>query len=160
MRSQITAIDPEQPIYHVATLEQTLSESVAPRRFNMAVLGIFAAIALVLAAVGVYGIMAFSVTQRTHEIGVRMALGAERRAVLGLIVRQGLAFTLTGVMIGIGGAWVLTRFLTSFLYAVRPTDPATFLVVSAVLVAVSILATYIPARRATKVDPMVALRYE
>jgi predicted permease len=160
VRGQITAIDPEQPIYHVATLEQTLSESVAPRRFNMTLLGIFAALALVLATVGVYGVMAFSVTQRTHEIGVRMALGAEPRDVLGLIVRQGVTLTLAGVMFGIGGAWALTRFLAGFLYAVRPTDPVIFLLVSAVLVAVSILASYIPARRATKVDPMVALRYE
>ena len=160
VRGQIAAIDSEQPIYHVATLEKTLSESVAPRRFNMALLGIFAALALVLATVGVYGVMAFSVTQRTHEIGIRMALGAERRNILTLIVRQGLALTLAGVVFGIGGAWALTRFLTGFLFAVRPTDPAIFLLVSTVLVAVSILASYIPARRATKVDPLVALRYE
>ncbi|HUI41217.1 MAG TPA: FtsX-like permease family protein, partial [Terriglobia bacterium] len=156
----IAAIDPEQPIYNVTTLEQTLSDSVAPRRFNMLLLGIFAAIALALATVGIYGVMAFSVTQRTHEIGIRMALGAERGDVLGLMVRQGLGMTLAGVVFGVGGAWVLTRFLAGFLYGVRPTDPATFVVVSAVLVAVSMLASYIPARRATRVDPMVALRYE
>jgi len=160
VRGQVTAIDAEQPIYHVATLEQTLSESVAPRRFNMTLLGIFAALALVLATVGAYGVMAFSVTQRTHEIGVRMALGAEPRDVLALIVRQGVTLTLAGVMFGIGGAWALTRFLAGFLYAVRPTDPVIFLLVSAVLAGASILASYIPARRATKVDPMVALRYE
>jgi predicted permease len=160
VRAQVMAIDPAQPIYHVSTLEQTLSDSLAPRRFNMLLLGIFAAIALALATIGIYGVMAFSVTQRTHEIGIRMALGAERNSVLGLIVRQGLRLTLVGVTIGLAGAWGLTRFLTSFLYGVRSTDLATFALVSAALVAVSVLACYIPARRATKVDPMVALRYE
>jgi putative ABC transport system permease protein len=144
----------------VATLEQTLSDSVAPRRFNMLLLGIFAFIALALATVGIYGVMAFSVTQRTHEIGIRMALGAERRDVLGLVVREALRLTLVGILLGVAGAWALTRLLTSFLYAVRPTDPLTFSLVPAGLVAVAILASYVPARRAAKVDPMVALRYE
>ncbi|HLW78507.1 MAG TPA: FtsX-like permease family protein, partial [Terriglobia bacterium] len=160
VRGVVSALDPEQPIYQVATLEQTLADSVAPRRFNMLLLGIFAAIALTLATVGIYGVMAFSVAQRTHEIGIRMALGAERSNVLSLIVRQGLRLTLAGVALGVAAAWALTRFLTSFLYGVRPTDPAIFLLVSAALVAVSILASYIPAWRATKVDPIVALRYE
>jgi ABC-type antimicrobial peptide transport system permease subunit len=160
VRGEIAAIDPGQPIYQVATLEQTLSNSVAPRRFNMLLLGIFAFIALALATVGIYGVMAFSVTLRTHEIGIRMALGAERRDVLGLVVREALRLTLVGILLGVAGAWALTRLLTSFLYDVRPTDPLTFLVVPAGLVAVAILASYIPARRAAKVDPMVALRYE
>jgi predicted permease len=160
VRSQVMAVDSSEPIYHVGTLEQTLSDSLAPRRFNMLLLGIFAGIALALATIGIYGVIAFSVTQRTHEIGIRMALGAQRRDVLRLIVRQGLVLTLAGVAFGVGGAWALTRFLANFLFGVRPTDPATFVVVSAVLVAVSMLANYIPARRATKVDPMVALRYE
>ena len=160
VRGEIAAIDPDQPIYRVATLEQTLSDSVAPRRFNMLLLGIFAFIALALATVGIYGVMAFSVAQRTHEIGIRMALGAERRDVLGLIVREALRLMLAGSLLGVGGAWALTRSLTSFLYDVRPTDPLTFLVVPAGLVAVAIVASYIPARRAAKVDPMVALRYE
>jgi len=160
IRREVAAIDPEQPLYNVTTLERTLSNSVAPRRFNMLLLGIFAAIALTLATVGIYGVMAFSVTQRTHEIGIRMALGAERRDVLGLVVRQGLRLTLTGVIFGVAGTWLLTRFLTGFLYGVRPTDPATFLLVSLVLIAASTLASYVPARRATKVDPMAALRYE
>jgi putative ABC transport system permease protein len=160
VRAQVRAVDPEQPLYHVATLEQVLSESLAPRRFNMLLLGIFAGIALALATVGIYGVMAFSVTQRTHEIGIRMALGAERRNVLGLIVRQGLRLTLFGVVLGVAGAWALTSFLASFLFGVAPRDPATFALVSLALVAVSILACYIPARRATRVDPMVALRYE
>ncbi len=160
VRAQVRAIDPDQPLYHVTTLEQTLSESLAPRRFNVLLLGIFAGIALALATVGIYGVMAFSVTQRTHEIGIRMALGAERRSVLGLIVRQGLRLTLIGVALGVAGAWALTSFLASFLFGVAPRDPATFVLASLTLVAVSILACYIPARRATRVDPMVALRYQ
>jgi len=160
IRREVAAIDPEQPLYDVTTLERTLSNSVAPRRFNMLLLGIFAAIALTLATVGIYGVMAFSVTQRTHEIGIRMALGAERRDVLRLVVLQGLRLTLTSVIFGLAGAWLLTRFLTGFLYGVRPTDPVTFVLVSLVLIAASTLASYVPARRATKVDPMAALRYE
>ena len=160
VRTQVVAVDSSEPIYHVNTMEQTLSDSLAPRRFNMLLLGIFAAIALALATVGIYGVMAFSVTQRTHEIGIRMALGAERSSVLSLIVKQGLRLTLAGVIIGLAGAWALTRFLTSFLYGVRATDVTTFALVSIALVMVSTLASYIPARRATKVDPMMALRYE
>jgi putative ABC transport system permease protein len=160
VRGQVRDVDPDQPLYHVATIEQTLSASLAPQRFNMLLLGIFAGIALTLATVGIYGVMAFSVTQRTHEIGIRMALGAERRSVLGLIVRQGLRLTLIGVALGVAGAWALTSFLASFLFGVAPRDPATFVLVSLALVVVSILACYIPARRATKVEPIVALRYE
>ncbi len=153
-------IDPGQPLYHVETLEQTLSESLAPRRFNMLLLGIFATIALTLAMIGIYGVMAFSVTQRTHEIGIRMALGAQKSDVLGMVVRQGLKLALIGVVIGIGGALVLTRFLSSLLFGVEPTDPLTFVAVSLILCAVALVACYIPARRAAKLDPMVALKYE
>jgi predicted permease len=160
VRSQVLAVDPSVPIYHVSTMERTLSDSLAPRRFNVLLLAIFAGIALALAVVGVYGVMAFSVTQRTHEIGIRMALGAERRDVLRLMVRQGLGLTLAGVIFGASGALALTRFLRSFLFGVGAADPATFVLVSVVLLAVSMLASYIPARRATRVDPMVALRYE
>src|SRR5690348_224386 len=160
VRAQVRDVDPDQPLYHVATLQQVLSESLAPRRFNLLLLGIFAGIALALATVGIYGVMAFSVTQRTHEIGIRMALGAERREVLSLIVRQGLRLTLVGVVLGVAGAWALTRFLANLLYGVKPTDPLTFVAVSVILIAVALLACYIPARRAANVDPMVALRYE
>ncbi len=115
---------------------------------------------MILATVGIYGVMAFPVAQRTHEIGIRMALGAEQEEVLGLVLRQGLQLTSVGVALGVLGARALTRFLAGCLYGARPTDPATFALVSLLLVMVSILATYIPERRATKVDPIVALRYE
>jgi predicted permease len=160
VRGQISALDPEQPVSNVTTLEQTLSESFAPRRFNTLLLAIFGAIALALAAVGIYGVLAFSVTQRTHEIGIRMALGAQRSDVLKLVVGQGFRLTLMGVVTGIAGALALTRLLSSLLYAVKPTDPPTFIAVSLVLTAVALLACYIPARRAAKVDPVVALRQE
>lgn len=115
---------------------------------------------MLLAAIGLYGVIAYSVAQRTHEIGIRLALGAQRRDVLRLIVGQGLKLTLIGIVFGIGGALVLTRFLSSLLYGVRPTDPLTFISVSLILVVVALLASYIPARRATMLDPKVALRYE
>ncbi|HEV2206397.1 MAG TPA: ABC transporter permease [Candidatus Acidoferrales bacterium] len=160
VRAQVRDVDPDQPLYHVGTLEQTLAESVAPRRFNMLLLGIFAGIAFVLATVGIYGVMAFSVVQRTHEIGIRMALGARTSDVLGMVVRQGLKLTAVGVTIGIAGALVLTRFLASLLFGVRPNDAVTFVGVSLILGVVALVACYIPARRAMRVDPMVALRYE
>jgi putative ABC transport system permease protein len=160
IRAQARAIDPEQPIYNVATLEQALSDSVSPQRLNVLLLGIFAFVALALATVGIYGVMAFSVTQRRNEIGIRMALGADRGDILRVVVGQGLRLTAAGVIIGLAGAWALTRSLTSFLFGVRPTDFATYVVVSLALASVSLLASYIPARRATQVDPMVALRHE
>jgi putative ABC transport system permease protein len=160
IRARVAALDPDQPVYGIATLEQALSDSVAPQRVNVWLLGTFAMVALGLAAVGTYGVMAFSVAQRTNEIGVRMVLGAERGDILRLVVGQGLKLTVVAVIGGLSGAWVLTRFLTGFLFGVRPTDSATYVVVSLVLASVSVLACYIPARRATKVDPMVALRYE
>ena len=160
IRAQVAAIDPDQPIYNVATVGQALADSVAPQRINLVLFGTFAFIAMALATVGIYGVMAFSVTQRTREIGIRMALGAARGDILRLVVWQGLRITAVGVMVGLAGAWGLTRFLTSLLFGVGPTDFATYAVVSFVLVTVSMLACYIPARRATKVDPMVALRHE
>src|SRR5208282_3006082 len=123
-------------------------------------LGIFAGLAFLLAVVGIYGIVSYSVSQRTHEIGIRMALGAKRDDVLRLLLAQGMAPTLIGIAVGLFAAFGLTRLLSSFLYGVRPTDLVTFVVVSALFIAVAAIATYIPARRASKVDPMVALRYE
>jgi len=160
IRERVSSIYSNQPIYNVATLEQVLSESVTPQRLNVLLLGILALLALALATVGIDGVLAFSVTQRKNEIGIRMALGADRGDVLRLVVGQGLRLTAAGVIGGLAGAWALTRFLTSFLFGVRPTDFATYGVVSLVLASVSVLASYIPARRATKVDPIVALRYE
>ena len=123
-------------------------------------LGAFATLALTLAVTGTYGVLSYAVRQRAHEIGIRMALGACRGDILTMIMRQGLFLTLVGLVLGIIGAFALTRFLTSVLYATQPTDPTTFVVVSLTLIAVALLASYIPARRATKVDPIVALRYE
>jgi putative ABC transport system permease protein len=160
VRNAVLAIDKDQPTYDIRTMDQILSESLAPRRFSMLLLDGFAALALLLAAIGTYSVISFSVEHRTHEIGIRMALGAERRDVLGMVIGQGLKLVLTGVAIGVAGALALTRFLSSLLYGVKPTDPLTFIAVSLILIVVALLACYIPARRAAKVDPMVALRYE
>jgi putative ABC transport system permease protein len=160
IEGQVWTVDKDQPVADVMTLEGVLSKSVAEPRFRTLVLGIFAGLAWSLALVGVYGVMSYTVAQRTHEIGIRMALGAERGNVLKLVVRQGLALTFMGLGAGILVALALTRFLVSFLYGVRATDPATFVAASFALAAAGLVASYIPARRATKVDPMEALRYE
>jgi len=156
----VAAIDPEQPVFNISTMDERLAASVAPRRFNLLLLGSFALLALLLAGVGIYGVVSYAVVQRTHEVGVRMALGAKRRDVLKLIVAQGMVLLIVGIGLGLIGSFLLTRFLASLLYGVRPTDSPTFAAVSLLLAAVAIVACYIPARRATKVDPMVALRYE
>ncbi len=159
-RAEVKAFDPNQIIWRAQTLEQLLGTSVAPRRFNMLLLGIFAGVALVLAAVGLYGVMSYSVSWRTHEIGIRMALGAKRADVLRLVVRQGMTMTLIGLALGLAGAFSLSRVLIGLLHGVSPTDPLTFTGVSIVLLVVALLACLIPARRATRVDPIVALRTE
>jgi putative ABC transport system permease protein len=160
IRQIVHSIDPNQPIGDVRTTESLAAESVAPQLLTMAVSMLFAALALVLAMVGLYGVISYSVAQRTHEFGVRMALGAERADILKLVVGQGSKLIFMGVGLGLLGALALTRFVSSLLYGVKPTDPPTFLAVILVLIAVALLASYIPARRATKVDPIVALRYE
>ncbi|MFN2455427.1 MAG: ABC transporter permease [Pyrinomonadaceae bacterium] len=160
VRKEIRAIDKEQAVDNIATMEQLLSDSISLRRFFMLLLVVFACLALALASIGIYGVMAYTVTQRTHEIGVRLALGAQREDVLKLVVGQGMKLALAGVGVGLIGAWALTRVMASLLYGVSATDPVTFAVVSAALTLVALLACYVPARRAMKVDPMAALRHE
>jgi putative ABC transport system permease protein len=160
IRQEMGEIDKNLPFYGVKTFNQYLGEGFAQPRFLSLLLGLFAALALALAAIGLYGLVSYSASQRTHEIGIRIALGADRRDVLRLVVGQGLRLTLMGVVIGTVGALGLTRFLSSLLYGVKPTDLPTFLAVTLILIAVALVASYIPARRATKVDPIVALRYE
>jgi putative ABC transport system permease protein len=160
IRQEVMRLDPEQPIYAVKTMDELLDASVAQPRLNLVLLGLFAGLALVLAAVGIYGVLAYSVTQRTREIGIRLALGALPNDALLLVVRQGLALALTGIALGLAGALVLTRFISTLLFGVTPTDPLTYAAVSALLLIVALAASYIPAVRATRVDPMVALRYE
>jgi putative ABC transport system permease protein len=160
LRQAVEQVDKDQPLSDVRTMEQLLAASLARRRFNMLLLGLFSALALALAAVGIFGVMNYSVTQRTHEIGIRMALGAQSSDVLRMVVGQGMTLALIGVAIGLVAAFALTRLMSSLLYGVTPTDPLTYFAVALTLSAVALLASFIPARRATRVDPIEALRYE
>ena len=160
IRNEMSRVDPRLPVRNLRSMEQLVSRSIAPQRFNLSLLSLFSALGLMLAAVGIYGVMAYSVSQRTHEIGLRMALGAQARDVLKLVLKQGMALAVIGVAIGLIASFALTRLMRSLLFGVSATDPATLAGVGLLLTCVAMLACYIPARRATKVDPLVALRYE
>lgn len=156
----VHGFDANLPVTHVITLDNLISDSVSPRRFSSVLVAIFAGLALLLATIGIYGVMSYTVSQRTQEIGLRMALGAQLGSVRRMILGQTLKLTLIGVALGLAGAFVLTRFLTGLLFGVGMYDPATFLGVATLLIVVALAASYIPARRAMRVDPIVALRYE
>jgi putative ABC transport system permease protein len=160
VKKAIAEIDPNQPVTNIAMMEDVLTESLGDWRFYMQFLGIFASVAMLLAAVGIYGVMSYSVNERVHEIGIRMALGAHRGDVLGMLAKQWIKLTGIGVVIGVALALGLARMIATFLYGVKPSDPLTYVLVALCLALVAMLACYIPARRAMKVDPMVALRYE
>jgi predicted permease len=160
LRTQVAGPGRDQPIYAVRTMEQIVSNSLAERRFIMLVLIIFASVALLLAAIGIYGVMSYAVTRRIHELGIRAALGASRREIVGLVLGQGMKVAGIGMAAGLIAALALTRFMVGLLYGVRPADPATLAGVTLLLGAIALLACYIPARRATAVDPVVALRSE
>jgi ABC-type antimicrobial peptide transport system permease subunit len=160
VRGAVLAIDPNQPISNVSTLEKVVNESIAQRRLNMLLMGLFGGLAMLLSAVGIYGLLSHAVTQRTQEMGIRMALGAQVKDVLKLVLKQGMMLALLGEVIGLVGAFVLTRLIRGLLFGVTPNDSTTFVIVAAVLGVVALLACYLPARRATKVDPLIALRQE
>ncbi|MGH9805569.1 MAG: FtsX-like permease family protein, partial [Candidatus Acidiferrales bacterium] len=153
-------IDPNQPVFDVRTMQEVIDDSVAPRRMNTVLLTFFSLLALSLASVGIYGVISYSVARRTSEIGIRMALGARPATILRMVLREGMAMALVGIVLGGAASLVVTRFLEQFLFRVDARDPLTFAGVTLVLVLVALLACYLPARRATRVDPMTALRYE
>jgi putative ABC transport system permease protein len=160
VRKLVWSFDSDQPIRRIAMMEEILNEAVAPRRFNMILFGALGGAALLLAAVGIYGVMAYTVTQRTHEIGIRLALGAQTRDVLRFVIGQGMTLTAIGLLLGLAAALALTRLIQGWLFGVGATDPLTFVAFALLLTLVALLACYLPARRATKVDPMIALRHE
>ena len=160
VRREVQALDPNQPVYNVSTMEQTLDQSLVTQRLSMTLLAFLASLALILAAVGIYGVMSYTVTQRSHEIGIRMAIGAQPRDVFKMVIGRGMMLALIGVAFGLVGAFGLTRLMATMLYGVEPTDPATFVSIGILLIGVALVACYVPGRRATKVDPLVALRYE
>ena len=157
-KSELRNLDPDLPMYHVRTMEQQVNESLARRRFSMLMLGLFATIALILATIGIYGVMAYLVNQGSRELGIRIALGASPRSILSLVVRQGMALAFSGMMIGLAAAFLLTRLLRSLLFGVEATDPITFVGISLLLAMIALLASYIPAQRAARIDPIVSLR--
>jgi ABC-type antimicrobial peptide transport system permease subunit len=160
MREIVRGLDPDQPVAQVATGKELLARRLSEPRFNALLLASFAALGLLLAAIGIYGVVSFLVTQRTHEFGIRMALGAQKANVLRLVLGKAMVLSLIGVGLGLLASLALTRLMTDLIYGVAPNDPLTLIVVAAVLAIITIIASYVPARRATKVDPLVALRYE
>jgi ABC-type antimicrobial peptide transport system permease subunit len=160
IRNAVHGLDKGLPWYSVQTLSEMVSDSSRERRYVALLLALFAAVALALASVGIYGVVSYFASQRTREIGIRMAFGAEARDVLGMVLKEGLRLVIAGVAVGLLGAWALSRYLTSILYAVRATDLLTYILAALLMTAVALVACLVPARRATKVDPMVALRYE
>ena len=160
IRREVQSVDPDVPVFAVRSMEEVVARSMAERRFALEILGVFAVIALLLASIGIYGVMAYTFSQRTHEIGIRIALGAQRQHILRLALGEGMLLVAFGLAAGLFGALLLTQFLRSMLFAVKPTDPVTFIAIAALLAAVALLACYIPAHRATRVDPLVALREE
>jgi putative ABC transport system permease protein len=160
VRSAVWDIDKDLPVSRVQTMEKVRAASIASQQFNLLLMGLFGCLALVLATTGIYGVTAYSVAQRTREIGIRLAIGAQTGDVLRLVMGQGMRLTVIGVAVGLAGAWASTRLMSSLLFGVSATDPVTFAIVSLLLTAVALLACYIPARRAMKVDPIIALRYE
>jgi ABC-type antimicrobial peptide transport system permease subunit len=160
VRERVRGVDRDQPVGNVKTMEAWLAESVASRRFSVLLLAAFALVAAVLAALGIYGVVSYGVAQRTHELGLRIALGARRADVLRLVIRQGMKMTLVGAAVGLAAALALTRVMSGLLYGVSATDPSVYAAVSLLVAAVAFLACYVPARRATRVDPMEALRHE
>jgi ABC-type antimicrobial peptide transport system permease subunit len=160
VRQILREVDPDQPISNIATMSDVLGVEAAPRRMGMIMLAAFAGLALLLASLGIYGVLAYFVNQHTNEIGVRMALGATQQNILGLVLKKGMGLTLLGVGIGLVVSFALTRLMSSLLFGVKASDPLTFVAVPVLLAAVALVACLIPARRATKVDPMIALRYE
>jgi ABC-type antimicrobial peptide transport system permease subunit len=160
IRGEVAALDSQQPIARVATLDQLMEASTAQPRFRATLLGGFAGVALLLSAIGIYGMMAYAVSRRTREIGIRMALGARPGNMLKVILGQSMTLTLLGILLGLAGAFAVTRLMNSLLFGVTSTDPFIFAGVTALFCGVALLASYIPARRAARVDPMIALRYE
>jgi putative ABC transport system permease protein len=160
VRDAVLTVDSEQPVFDVKTLDERVADASSGTRFNATLLVFFGVVALALAAVGVYGVIAYSVAERTHEIGIRVALGASRGDVAGMVLSQGMAMTAAGLVFGLAGAWFVTRYMSGLLYGIAPRDPATFGVAAGMLGVVALAACYLPARRAMRVDPMVALRHE
>ena len=160
VRNEVAALNKDQAVFNVRTMEQTVAQSIAARRFSMLLLTVFAIVALALASLGIYGLMSYAVAQRTREIGVRMALGAQMGDVLKLVIGQGMKLAFVGVMLGLVASLALAQLMKALLFGVSATDPVTFIAIALLLTAVALVACWLPAHRATKVDPMEALRYE